>query len=106
MLHSNRFCYGFRGSDPAYVGPLSESSETCAAVHEQGLTCNERGSVAGKKCDRSCNLTRMSEPAHRHPAQIAGLAFAALRIVRAKQLCFGRAWRNGIRGDAVGGELN
>src|SRR5260370_29130775 len=84
---------------------LSESPETCATVHEQGLTSNERSCVAGKKRDRGSDLTRIRESPHGHSAQIPGLAFAALRIVRAKQLCFGRAWRNGIRGNAVGCEL-
>ena len=47
----------------------------------------------------------MSEPPHRHSAQIPGLAFATLRTVRPKELCFGGAWCNGIRGNAVGCEL-
>ncbi len=81
ILHVKRVCYRYRGSDLAYLEALLESSETCATVHEQGLTGNERGCVAGKKRDRGSDLTRMSEPAHRHPAQIPGLAFAALRIV-------------------------
>jgi hypothetical protein len=85
--------------------PLSESPETRVSIHKQGLTGNESRCVAGKKHDRGSNLTRMRESPHRHSAQIPGLAFAALRIVRAKQLCFGRVWRDGIRGDAVGCEL-
>lgn len=58
-----------------------------------------RNAIAGS------DLTRMSEPLHRHFCEIAALAFAALGIVGARQLCFGRAWRDGISGDAVGCEL-
>src|SRR6266403_2356613 len=93
------------GSCNALLYVLSESPETCATVHEQGLTGNEPSCIAGKKRDCGSDLTRMRESPHGHSAQIPGLAFAALRIVRAKQLCFSRAWRNGIRGNAVGCEL-
>jgi hypothetical protein len=68
------------------------------------LTGNECGCLAGKKRDSGSDLTWMRKSPHGHPAQIPGLAFAALRIVRAKQLRFGRAWRDGIRGDTVGRE--
>src|SRR5258708_17586711 len=89
------------GSCNALLYVLSESPETCATVHEQGLTGNEPSCIAGKKRDRGSDLTRMRESPHGHSAQIPGLAFAALRIVRAKQFCFGRAWGDAIPGDAA-----
>ncbi len=64
---------------------MLESPETRASIHKQGLTGNESRCVAAEKRDRGSDLTRMSEPLHRHFCEIAALAFAALGIVRAKQ---------------------
>ena len=75
--------------------------EACAAIHKQRLTCHESGTLAGKKRDRCSNLTRLREPTHRHSRQIAGFSFTALRIVGTKRCCLSRAWRDGIRGNAI-----
>ena len=79
-----------------------KSPETRASIHKQGLTGNESRCVAGEKRSRGSDLTGMSDPLHRHFCEIGPLASTALGIVRAKQLYFVRAWRDGIRGDAVG----